>query len=1017
MIKSNRFKANKLALSVAVAALALGAVGGAHAADDKILSLDVVSQNIGSALVELSKNSGVQIVLSQELGDSVKLEAIKGDFTLTEALDRMLDGSGLVYEFRSEDLVVISEDDADSASPNEEYADEEILVTGSRIKRTELEVSTPMTILDGEKLRQRGYTNVADLLKESPLIVGTRTAENTVDNPSNAGVETVSLRGLSSLSGSSRTLSLVDGRRHVASIPGSSDVDVSTIPSALVERVEIITGGSSAVYGSEAIAGVINYVIKDDFEGFDVSSQYGINGRGDGEQKSLSVTWGTNFDGGNLALSITRDENEETLVSKRGFLNNESLSRLTQGGTTISDARSLTTTFGGTPVVRGNALLDDGSITGTPGTPLRFGANGQLVEFTQNPVGIFSSGGDGVPQGVATPSSDILSTPVDRTIANGFFNYDLTDKTAFFFEGKYVDIKAQAINGLPQINVDLNTSNPNLDPATAAFLNANGASNFSFERALPELGPQTGTLDTELFRVVTGLEGVWADEYDWSLSLNYGKSDRDSRNADFDRTRFEASVADGTVDLFGPDANLTAAQLAGSRLNGQVDDEVTQKVAGFSITGPLLELPAGTMDFAAGVEYRKEEVESTPNADARTNGLIFFGRNPVAGSFDVKEVYGEVNVPLLADAPGAELLNLDLSARYGDYSTVDGLFSWKSGLSWVPVEDVRFRVSYGTSVRAPSGAELFRPEETTPILPFSLIDPCSPFIFPFISPEDAANAVANCAVVAPDLQFPAFGPFSPGFVAFAAPDAVNITQNNPNLKEETATTFTAGVVLTPSFAEGLTVTLDYWSMEVDDAIEILDSRDYETFCIRGSASSGACQAVVRDPITNQITAQITQYTNITDIALAGYDFTAGYDFDAGEGVMTLTLNATYLDKFEETSSIDGITEDRVGKFSGGANQFGANASANYTVGSVSAFVNARYQDDRDASDIFGVPAKVNSVVYYDTSVNWNVDETWSVTLGASNLFNTEPKSDLSNFVRTYDLNGRSFFLSFNGRFE
>ena len=973
---------------------------------------------------------------------------------------------------------------ADAGAPvadndnDEDILVEEVLVTGSRIARNPLGVNFPMQSLSAERIEKRGLTNLADLLEELPIVANNLDDQHTARGDRNVGISTVNLRGLSNFSGANRTLVLVNGRRHVAGVGGSSAVNVGSIPSSMVERVEIATGGSSAVYGSEAIAGAVNFILKKDYEGVDISAQWGQTDHADAKQNSLALSWGNNFNEGrgNVVLSLQRDESGSALKRHRRFLDN---SRLLTQVTTIDPRTGALTSRSFAPDVRYGAVnangvtstttilppspafpfgqlaigpaQDNGSLTGVPGTDLQLGPDGALIPFDQGvpadppnfPLGVpYALGGDGLPANVEF-REQLLSGNSERTTLNLFFNHRVLDHAGavsevdFFLEGKYAYSEGKSLgNPTQSMGLPLYSDNPYLDPLAVASGLIPAPPGFppSFPPSFPitynrfnaDLGPIAVQTDVDTYRFVGGFAGVLLDDYDWELGFNYGRTKNHSSTADMDLGRLgQAADAAGPpnapvcrdpsngclpIDLLGPNKTLTAEQWAFISATPETDVKQTQKVFDFSITGPLTELPAGALKFAAGFEYREEASDYQPNAVARgeTDRLPSSsgGAAPLAGKYDVWEVFGEIVMPLLSDLPLVHMLELDASVRFSDYSSVGGLTSWRVGGNWGLTPSLGVRGSMGTSLRAPNVSELF-PVSTSDSQ--AVADLCSAI---GLAQDNSGNRAANCKAAGVDpLVFPPF------------PMPFNVLFDlNPELAEEQANTYTVGLVWTPEFAYGLSTTVDFWSIEIDDAIERIDFYNVMQGCYDSDLpfpASPACSLITRGDLSipgpggmmtipNALLKVQQQYANVSLIKTQGFDVSVSYGADMGQlGNLNLSFNGTLLNEYKLGTAFDSRLEDDRGE--PGFEKFNYVVTAGLNKGPFNLFLNWRHLDGF-VDNSFGQPVHGGSADYFDVTAGWQFAENIRLLVGASNLLDKQPDIRVNGVNGSYDQIGRRYFL-------
>ncbi len=804
-----------------------------------------------------------------------------------------------------------------------------VIVTGSRIRANDFDAPTPTVSLTAETLQLSGTTNVTEFLRTQPALVGSRdTDQTTGDFIGSNGLNLLDLRNL----GTERTLVLVDGRRHVAQRPDSASVDINTIPSDLIERIDIVTGGVSAVYGADAVSGVVNFVMKKDFEGLIGRFQYGGADDGTPTDWHASLTGGFNFaDGrGNLSGSVEHTREGRLRASDRSYLRGLGYVTMARNPDDLDDdpnvpdnipmndiryfdsarAGAIDVDFDGMP-----DLLPDGS----PFDP------GIYVPA------IFQQGGSGTL--LADYIGDLRSRN-ETTIGSLFLNYEIAPAANFFAEAKYV--RGTAV-GYDQPTFDfylyIPEDNPYIDPAVSAV-----SPDFLLSRDNFDLGVRGEDITRDTVRAVAGLNGDFAADYRYEVSYVYGRTDIDTiaiNNRYNDR--FLAAL-DAVIDPatgnptcrsnldpaalpfqpfqsfdFSGDLSFTPGPGSGCRplnllgegvadpaaidwvmLNSLTTSRLTQNVFSAYVSGPVpgVSLPAGPIDAVAGVEWRRETSESTPPLEDQ-RGLTFGNvLLPSDGDFDVKEGFVELRAPLLQDVPFAELLQLSGAVRASDYSTVGSTTTWNGGLLWAPVRDVSFRGTISESVRAPNIGELFSPQSQT----FSPIDdPCDPN---FLNNGTSYRA-ANCAQTLTALGIdPA---------AYSDPNSASIAgllQGNAGLSEETSRSYTFGVVLRPRFAPGLALSVDYYDINIEQAISTASAQSLADSCVdQPTLDNVFCDALTRDPTDGGIDSFLVQPENVAAFRTRGIDYNLSYLLDPSRfgvdrdiGTFQLSLIGNRLDR-------------------------------------------------------------------------------------------------------------------------
>ncbi|WP_135212290.1 TonB-dependent receptor domain-containing protein [Vitreimonas flagellata] len=749
--------------------------------------------------------------------------------------------------------------------------EEAIVVTGSRIARQDYVANSPIVTVGQEALEISGAQTVDTLINQLPQFApGINQSAN---NPSNGGQANIQLRGL----GANRTLVLLNGRRVVPS-NSTTTVDVNVLPAQLVGNIEVVTGGASAAYGSDAVGGVVNFQLRE-FEGFEISAQYGISEESDGEQNSISAALGGEFDGGRgrAMFMASWDQREVIYNAARDFAAFSGPSGASPLGNTVFEAT--------------NAPLE-ATVDATVGTSLlatnnleTFGFNqdGTLFSYS-NRVGFNSPGGIGfdgnnaaVYPGSPIASADFAYTtgflnymvlPLERWNAFSSVEYDINPNLTAFGEFLYTQYtSANELAATPAAagtGFRVPTTNPFI-PAELATLLASRPTpggTFRLDKRFTALGGRNAEERYNVSQTTFGLRGDLTEEWTFDVYASYGRMDRDTiqtGNVSRGAVQRLLSAADGGASLctggFNPFGDQALSQSCVNYI-GRTSKNVSvyeQRNVEATIQGSLFELPAGEIQVALGAGYREDSFEFIPDGSlsaaisfqptgcgAATNPCLtgndvagFNPANPLAGGTDVFELFGEILIPVIRDVPLAEEVNFTLGYRVSDYSTVGQVESYKGDVDWTMFDGLRFRGGIQRAVRAPSVGELF----AIPTLGFpSIGNPLAAGV-PAFSGDPCDSRSAYRSVTAPagvgdqaaasntDIEnlCVALG------VPLAAINSYTFTNNqipavsggNPDLLEETADTWNAGFVFTPRFdglLENLSVSVDYWNIEIEGII-------------------------------------------------------------------------------------------------------------------------------------------------------------------------------------------------------
>lgn len=889
------------------------------------------------------------------------------------------------------------------AYADEAAALEEIVVTGSRVRRADLLSSSPLSVIDRERIRETGSSNIEDTLNRLPQVTPGDTAFN---NPGD-GVATVDLRAL----GPARTLVLMNGRRVTPSTTRGV-VDLNNIPTALVERTEVVTGGASAVYGSDALAGVVNFVLREDFEGFDTTGEYGTTTEGDGGRIDVSATFGANLaDGrGNVVLFASYAKRDAVLQGTR-----DTFAIDINGGSPTGAAGRFDNT-GLNPFPTASSFLG----TGGNVRDYAFTASGGVEAFV-NALPEVNAEGDRY----NIPPLNYLQIPQEKVSVSALGRYGLSSSVELFVETLYADnrtIQQQAPT--PATDLLVSPTNPILSQQVRALLAARPNPNAPsiFRKRFIELGPRIAEADSDMQQVNAGVHGELGPNWEWEAYYTYGRTEyTNTLHGDASRSRINASLQGcppGTevlgcrvVDFFGP-GRMTQADIDYIAIRSAVDRLTFERdLATAFVSGKPFSLPAGDLGVALGVEYRKDASAFEPaESGQRGDQLGFAQKLATAGSFDVIESYAEMVAPLLADKPFAKSLSVEIGARFADYESVGDVFTYKLGTSWAPISDVRFRAMYQEATRAPSVFELFQAGDVTFV---TFVDPCARITTagtPVPAPSDAVSTI--CILQgAPDPRVD---------TAFTQVSRTieTLEIGNEGLNEETATTLTVGAVVQPRFIDSFTLTLDYFDIKVDDYI----NRAFGgvTGVMRECFASGvdtaaeyagdpACPLLFRDA-SQQLRGRVP-LANTTRLVTKGWDLTAQYRLDLERlgsfGIGAAVTRTTDFDyngvNFAGLITVDfnRMTLPKTRSY----------ARLNWDIGKLStALTWQRLSEITEPISGQSVP----SVQYFDLTARYQPTDKVTIYGGVNNLLEEDPPLIRNQWTNTdpntYDAMGRHVFL-------
>jgi len=921
---------------------------------------------------------------------------------------------------------------------------EEVVVTGSRLVRRDLNAPSPVVTISAQAVQNAGNVTIEETLNELPQLASDNTSS--VNSGGGSGILTADLRGL----GPVRTLVLVNGRRFTPA-DNRGLTDLSSIPDALVERVEVMTGGASAVYGSDAIAGAINFVLKDDFEGMQFDTYWGETQEGDGKVQKYDLTIGGNFaDGrGNAVVSVSYTDRGEIFFADRDY---SAISLFESGGTLVPGGSSnLPGTRVGFTQTDLNALngLDFDPANACPGTigGVRFGENGVVLPFC-DPEDRFNF----------APLNYLLR-PLERIQFTSIAHFDFSDNVTAYSELAFMDNRnewQQAPNagGLQTSGAPRGTFvipdyavNPVLFDATRQFLIDNpatfdpdgdgNAEIISTGRRSVETGPRNYKYDRTSYSATVGLKGDFEAgnrTWTWDTFFQYqrAKTDEDiAGQLSSLRLSLGSDVTvdpDGTarctnefvgcvpVNFLGLDS-VTPEAAAFISPNHGVTNVLERQVIGGFISGDLVEMPAGPLSVGLGFEEREDKYDFRPDTAAQ-GGEFGDPQPPIEGAIDVTEFFAEARVPLLAGAPLVDYLGLELAARTSDYNTIGNVTTWKAGIEWSPVDWFRVRTAFNEAIRSPNIAELF----DTVTIGFSAGDDRCDQDF---NPSQAVKDL--CIQQSPAITAANIDTFDQINVGFGVRSG-----GNPNLEEEEASTWTFGAVISPPFAEGLNLTIDYYEITIENAINQLTAQQVVDSCFRQlDNSTDTCQAINRFP-NGQIDFVDARSLNVAEINATGLDFQADYSFDLpnalsafGASSMNLQFLASWAFENETIAEPGQPGLDCLGFFGGSCSGFNVfiqpDAKYLFNASYISGEFFGRLQW-RNIPEIELFPGAGNvvqsadAVNYLDLNFDYNITDNISLFLGIDNILDDEPPilgfslaGDANVDISLYDVLGRRYY--------
>ncbi|MCU7555080.1 TonB-dependent receptor [Alteromonas sp. ASW11-19] len=867
---------------------------------------------------------------------------------------------------------------------------EKIQVTGSRIKRTDMESASPISVFTSADIEASGVTTLEDFVQNVPAINGAKLG-STVNN-GNRGFATASLRGL----GSGRTLVLINGRRW-------SSGDLNAIPVSIIERVEIVRDGASTVYGSDAIAGVINFITKKDFEGVELTAQYDVTDEDDGETTKIAFTTGTSSDKGNVVLSMEYTNRNAIWQGDRDF----SACPLFDNGP------------GSEPFCGGSGTIPQGHAFPVSGGSFVV-ENGEIVPFSN------------AQHGYNYAAASYMVTPQEVFSANGSANYEIADSLSVFTEFGMANRQSEQL--MAPVGTFWFPLVPESNPGAQQF-----GEDVYVARRLAETGGRRFTQDVADYRMVVGFEGYLSNDWTWDVSYNYSRFvDTRMVYGQANEPRFDilldpelcADTADcpGVWNPFEA-GTLTDEMIDYATVTHSPVLRTTTKQFMANLQGDLgdLELPGGRIMWAAGVEKRWESLLSEPDGAASLGQIFGVASDRTEGQYEVEEFYLEANFPILDGAPMAESLNVTAAVRRSDFDFLDdATTNTKFGVEWVPVTDLLVRATWAEGFRAPSISELFLPEQDTNP---SYADPC----VNWGTAQDNATIRANCQADGLPEDF-----------SLSSNQASAKFGGNENLSPEESESFTAGVVW--SHESSFTMAFDYFDIEIENGIGTAGVNNIVTGCYASEGFSSPLCDLIKGPayqgdaphptsprrnVIGNPSGVLLTNANLAVFKTSGVDFDFGYGMEAAGGEFKFKVNGTWLNEYKYTPFAGADEIDIAGTFATdqweGAlatfNEWKVNVGVNFMADDYSVAWESRWMSETD--EFGGNPEQnlsttADAIWYHDLSGSYYMDN-YTFTAGVRNLLDEDPpyttnNGDMNTINYSYDTAGRYFFARVTAKF-
>ncbi|TFW34225.1 TonB-dependent receptor plug domain-containing protein [Massilia horti] len=923
-------------------------------------------------------------------------------------------------------------------------------VTGSRLASPNAESASPLQVLTAADIAASGATNLQQLLLNNPTM-GTPTISrtNSAFQTSSVGVATIDLRNL----GTSRTLVLVNGRRFVAGIPGESAVDLNSIPTDFIERVELFTGGASATYGSDAVAGVVNIITKKNFNGLIADAQGGKSSKGDDLKRKLALTWGTSNDDGFIMAHLGYSRQGQVWSRDRAA------SAIDQYSLMALDTEDPADAF--TPYrPYYSSYAPQGRFTWAKGKDFTYDKSGNIIPWDTN-------GDNGPATGFNRSYYRSIAVPTERYLLATNGELKLGEKHRAFFEGTYASTSVGAtIEPFALASTDIFKATSGWVPAgtmvngvvvknpyvpqylwdRAVDNDGDGIRDYSFTRRMSEVGTRSQKVDRDTFRLATGVKGSFDLLKEWNYEV-YGAfgQTKEAQNStgQVNTLNFRyalQAIPDGNGGVMCADANarkqgcvpinifgynaVTPEALKYIDAPGALATKTTQKLVGGTIDGEPFAVPAGNVGVAAGFEWRKEFSSSIPDALTQAGLNAGNATPPTEGEFTVKEVFVETNVPLLKDLPFVKALDLKAAFRHGEYSTIGTANSWNGGFEWAVNSDIKFRGTRSLSTRAPNINELFQAPSQD--FPSGLTDPCAGVTATSTGTYDALCRAAPGVMA----NINANGKFTLNQSDVQGISGYN--RGNPHLGAEKGRSSTIGLVYTPRSIPVLskvTFTADYFNIKIADAI-VSTPRSYALKSCYDGSNPAMCQFITRRA-TNQgaNSAGSLQYidtavSNSGGKATEGIDITASWADRVGPGRLSTHLAYTYVKDGYDIPMPGADRDPFAGEIGSAKNKANLNLAykwGNFGVSTVFTYIGRSSLDDQFLAD-FDLPphsVQVGSRTYTDLQLTYQLRKSTELYFGLNNAFDQKAPPIISGLpgdntgtetdAGTYDPIGRRWY--------
>lgn len=963
-----------------------------------------------------TRQAGSSVIYRSADMQGVRSAGYQGSTSAQNALEAVLRGTGFQMRVdRSGAIAVVREGNGAAGSEvvpagqasadllaEENSAGDPILVTGSRVVRDGYDAPTPTTVITAATIDSKAPITIIDALITLPAFKGSSTAQTAgVGQAGSSGQSFANLRGL----GANRTLVLLDGQRFVPST-SIGTVDIGVIPSALIQRVDVVTGGASAAYGSDAVAGVVNFVLDNRFQGIKGNAELGISTYGDNFTYKGSLSAGTSFaDRGHIVVSGEYVRAEGVPINARPDTEYPIARLITNPAWTATNGQVRRLIM---PYVYTRTASLGGVVVGGPLAGLEFGANGATF---QQPAGTFVGTSNHVLPGrfdgeAWDLSVSLSALPQEKATGYGRISWDLTDGLTAYATGVIARNKpgpffSSPANTLITGTFAIRRDNAFLPASVRTQMETLGLQSINVGRYSEDWGASVVSRTNDTSRAVIGLQGEIGGGWYLDAYAQYGRN-RQVLKIENNSIRANMALASDAVDeglvrnglangnivcrstitnpgngciplnIFGPSATRfePVSPPAAPFIFGtsRADLTVVQKVAAVSLSGEPFSTWAGPVSLVVGAEYRDESARQTSDAQSQANVFGLGNPKPLAGDLNVKEAFAETVVPLAEDMTLLHSLDVNGAIRVTDYSTSGSVTTWKVGMNWEPIDGIRFRATRSRDIRAPNIVELF----TSPVL----------------STAGVVDPVTNTS--------PIFQTYSLG---------------NPNLMPERANTTSVGVVLRPAFAPGLEFAADYYKIDIASAISTITLQNIVDRCFSGNQA--LCALITR---TNGVITRIDNpFLNLQSLKTDGLDLELSYSLPVGPGTATTRLLANRVFSYEISDGITAI--ERAGDITAAQPKWTGNATFGYRLDRFNIAADVTYIGGGKFDNTFVLPTDINdnsisARAYVGLQASFDAGRDGmrrELFFHVSNLFNSRPPAVfVFSGGPNYERIGRSF---------